>query len=388
MITVQQSLIHPPNKKDIKPRKSNQATTNQTQAIAKDEFKHANNKKYHPKKEKPHLALLVGTLTVGLLLIAGIAKRKELQQWWHSFHTQPKPSPQPTTTVPIPPPIIPPISLTLEERIQEQLRLAEEVFGKLGIQFTKQEKADLLTSDKPTEAIWQFTQEKIERANNRSLEDMAWDLNYRGHNSFGWLMVSFPTQLQDKIKRQNGSYGLKLLELICAKKEGYQAKIFGNVTVKEFNRQFDQLYAKRVLEFLAFAEKQPIKQCPDQSSMDVIERGKLSATNKLKEMCNAVLKGELKLTGKKMEDWFESIPNVLNSMESYIENKGNKKKEIIWSNHLRCDWIVYDQFCQMHPTKHTDMREEYLRASHGDLFEALKKEALNYLEKIKAFNEP
>jgi hypothetical protein len=34
------------------------------------------------------------------------------------------------------------------------------------------------------------------------------------------------------------------------------------------------------------------------------------------------------------------------------------------------------------------MREEYLRASHGELFEALKKEALDYLEQIKAFNEP
>lgn len=391
MITIQQSLLPSPNKKDIKPRQSNQATTNQTQTITKDEFKHANSKKHHPKKEKPHLALLVGTLTAGLLLIAGIAKRKELQQWWHSFHTQPKPSPQPTTTVPIPPPIIPPISLTLEERIQEQLRLAEEVFGKLGIQFTKQEKVELLTSDKPTEAIWQFAKEKIEIANNRPLEKMAWELNYRDETDFSRAYGRFDLNLgfgltlseDQRIKLADNIEDHKRFGLIRLRKFIYQTNFLGN-TLKESNREFDQIYTERIQNFLTFSKTQPIRKGDSSGMQDYYNYRRTHSVEILQEICNNVQQGQTTLTGKKMRAWFEAIEKLKDSIEP--TNLDNREAHVNWSNTLIPDIIFSNAYRTRHPEK--IVPRWALKYEPAELFEALKKEALNYLEKIKAFNEP
>lgn len=375
------------NKKSIKPRNSNPSTTNQTQARTKDEFKHVDNKKHHPKKENNHLGLLAGTLTAGVILTVALIKRKDLEQWLHSLFTHPPSSPKPTQIDSL----NNKVNLTLNEKIDAQLLLAEGLFKKLGIKFTKQEKVALLANDKPTEAIWQFAQEKIRTANKRSLEEMAWDLNYRDEADFSRAYGRFDLNLgfgltlsEDQNTRlANNIDNHKRFGLIRLRKFIYQTNFLGN-TLQESNRQFDQIYIKQILEFLSFARNQPLIQAETNGVQEYYQLLRNEAFNNLQQICDDVQAGKTTLTGKKMTTWFSSIEKLKGTIEP--TNLDNREAHVNWSNTLRPD-IIFSNACRIsHPKKIVPRWN--LKYEPAELFETLKQQIPNYLEQIKAFNEP
>ena len=173
-----------------------------------------------------------------MVLTVALIKRKDLEQWLHSLFPHSSSSPKPTKVAPL----NNRINLTLNEKIDAQLQLVQELFEKLGIKFTKQEKAILLTSNKPTEAIWLFAQERIETANKRSLEEMAWDLKYRDEADFSRAYGRFDLNLgfgltlseDQQTKLANNIDNYKRFELIRLRKFIYQANFLRRFSVCSF----------------------------------------------------------------------------------------------------------------------------------------------------------